>query len=292
MNILELVSKIRSTGGSITSDGVEIAISIPPGVITAEDQIVLAQNRETLISILSSVQPEEIVSDIAWADDTTDADGALDQGRREWAGIVSGWETWPDVFDEDLEYLIGPLMDDPPTLDQLVARGEWEAIRWRDHLFPVLGEFEEPVDLILWRIHGGLPETPATAELSDAFASSGRSSLRVDSGEGHRAGLQYSAGSKNWTSYESLSFEIFNPGEPFRLTLRIDDGGDCSLPGSRFERSFRLMSGLNEFRVPLSDVRNGPRSRELDLTDVRRLSLYWPLAAPGQTYFLDAPRLQ
>ncbi len=92
MNAIEIVSKIRSAGGSITSDGGEIAVSAPAGAISDEDRIVLAEQRSTLISILAPSDPEREA--IRWAD-TPAADGALDQARREWAEIVDG-----SIFDQ------------------------------------------------------------------------------------------------------------------------------------------------------------------------------------------------
>lgn len=84
MNAIEIISKIRTAGGSITVDDGKITITAPAGAITAADRVVIAEHRETLISILSPTDPEREA--IVWAD-TPAADGALDQAHREWAEI-------------------------------------------------------------------------------------------------------------------------------------------------------------------------------------------------------------
>ena len=57
-NLIEVIASIRSAGGSITVDGGEIKVSAPPGTLSPDDRSALAKNRETLISILPSVDPE------------------------------------------------------------------------------------------------------------------------------------------------------------------------------------------------------------------------------------------
>ena len=138
MNAIEIIAKIRQAGGSITSDGTKISVSIPPGMITAEDQAVLVENRETLISILAPADhPATDEREAIVFADTPEADEALDQACREWGEIVSpgptanDWDGWPEsVFDVDLEYLIGPRVYDPLNVEQIVRRGDWESKRY------------------------------------------------------------------------------------------------------------------------------------------------------------------
>ena len=87
MNAIEIISKVRSAGGTITSDGGEITISAPAGTLSPEDRTALAEHRETLLNILPSHDSEREA--IRWAD-TPAADEALDEARREWAGIADG----------------------------------------------------------------------------------------------------------------------------------------------------------------------------------------------------------
>ncbi len=126
-NLIEIIASIRSVGGTISSDGGEITISAPAEVISDEDRVVLAEQRETLIAILPHRADHDHGGQgadhdhggqgayhereaIRWAD-TPAADEALDQARREWAEIVDGSvqsDDWPELFPADLEYLLGP----------------------------------------------------------------------------------------------------------------------------------------------------------------------------------------
>lgn len=169
---------------------------------------------------------------------------------------------------------------------------EWRTIRWRERAFPVLADFEEAADLLPWEIRGGTREAPSSIARTDEFATSGRMGLRVSLGAGQRAGLRYAAGSMNWEPYTTLRFDIFNPGTAFRLGLLIDDWGDEEGPRQAYVRGFVLKPGLNEFRLPMSEIREGPRPHKLDLTTITRLSLFPRIGEPPRVYFLDNMRLE
>ena len=156
MSIANTVIDTLESRGAIFSvgDG-DLVVDAPPGVITASWANTLREHKSAVIDAVAAKNwkpwwkedlsasdnlavddfmqytadgPEATVdgergliglSDIAWAD-TSEADGALDRGREEWADIVSGWEDWPSISDEDLTHIFGPVED----------RHEWNAKRY------------------------------------------------------------------------------------------------------------------------------------------------------------------
>lgn len=166
---------------------------------------------------------------------------------------------------------------------------ETRAALWRRNHFPVLGEFESAIEMRLWRDRSPGRKWPTTLSLSGEHVSGGRRSLAVHAGGGAWPGVIYLAGGTDWSAYHELKWDMYNPGEPFRFTVRVDDEIDPRFASS-FHRSFTADTGWNHFSLPLLTVRRGPRSRELDLTRVRHLYVY----ADGERsrlFFLDDVRL-
>jgi hypothetical protein len=166
---------------------------------------------------------------------------------------------------------------------------EWRADVHRSELFPVLGTFEDEIELRLWRDRSPIFKWPTTLKLSSEHVSEGRRSLAVRTGDGAWPGVIYTAGGLDWEPYDALQWEIYNPADPFRLAIRIDDTMEPDRGGS-FNRSMTVEPGWNHFEVPTDDIRRGPETRTLDLGRIRRLYIY----AEGdrrRLFFLDGVRL-
>jgi hypothetical protein len=172
------------------------------------------------------------------------------------------------------------------------AWDEWQGIRWRHANFPLLGDFESEVELHLWRPQGGSGHSPTIIQLSAEQTKCGQHSLRIQTGAGDWAGVSYCAGDKDWSAFKLLAFDVCNSGEPFTLSLRVDDNGDCSKFGSRYDNGFPLTNGWNHLAIPLRELERGPRDRKLNLHAIRRLALFTGANEPARTFFLDHVRLE
>jgi len=176
----------------------------------------------------------------------------------------------------------------------LPAWREWKAIMWRAERLPLLADFEEDIELRLWEAQGGRANGPSSIALSAEQVSSGHRSLRVNAAEGNWAGTRYNAGEQNWSDYDELVFDIYNPGEPFRFSIRIDDVLEQDKVW--FVRKTTLPRGWSELRVPMEQIRIGtypqkePR-REVDLGRIWRLMLSTGKNQPGRVFFVDHVRL-
>ena len=172
------------------------------------------------------------------------------------------------------------------------AYEEWRGIRWRQTHFPSLGNFEDVAELKLWRLQGGSRGHPTSITLTRARASQGEQSLRVLGGAGDWAGVNYSAGDKDWTPFRALSLDVFNPREPFTLFVRVDDDGNCVTLADRFERGFELARGWNRLRVPTAEIERGPKERRLNMKSVRRVAVFTGDGEPQRFWFLDNVHLE
>lgn len=172
------------------------------------------------------------------------------------------------------------------------AYEEWRGLRWRQKHFPSLGDFENDEELRLWRAQGGSPGHPTNIAFTRARASQGEQSLRVVGGAGDWAGVNYAAGDKDWTSFRALAMDVFNPREPFRLFVRVDDNGVVAKSTDRFERGFELAPGWNRLRISTAELERGPQSRRLNLKAIRRIAVFTGDHEPQRFWFLDHVHLE
>jgi hypothetical protein len=79
----------------------------------------------------------------------------------------------------------------------------------------------------------------------------------------------------DWGKYKYFSFEIFSPLDTvIVLHLVIEDYTGQDIDEDRFNKSLGIKPGLNEIRVPIKEIQNGPVSRKLELAAIRDLYLY------------------
>ncbi len=105
-------------------------------------------------------------------------------------------------------------------------------------------------------------------------------------------GISFNAGEQDWSNYDALACEVYNPLTPFILRVRVDDDGDCSRYGMRYDREIRLTNGWNNIVIPTSEIARAPTNRRLNLKAIRRLALFIDQHTAPQTFFLDNVRLE
>jgi len=78
----------------------------------------------------------------------------------------------------------------------------------------------------------------------------------------------------DWSNHEALRFQVWSELEtPVEVVLRVDDKHRQRPHRDRFNGSFIVTPGLNDFTVPLSTIAQGPRDRTLDLGDISQFVL-------------------
>jgi len=166
---------------------------------------------------------------------------------------------------------------------------EWTALRWRADRFPLLGAFEDEIELRLWRHRSPEGKWPTTLRLSSEHVSEGRRSLAVRTGDGAWPGVIYNAGGADWTGFERLLWDLYNPGEPFRLRVRIDDRARPSYETGYFDR-IAIGTGWNRCELPTARIRRTVGAGAFDLGRVWRLALYTD-GDEHRAFFIDNVRL-
>jgi hypothetical protein len=167
---------------------------------------------------------------------------------------------------------------------------EWRATEWRRSNFPVLAGFEDEIELRLWRpLSDGTDAAPRVA-LSRKYSTAGERSLEVRTNANGNPTLLYVIGGQDWRRFHALTWSVYNPGESFHLTIRIDDAAEPADFGSRFYRGMTVERGTNRFELTIEEIRRGPRDRALDLSRVERLMLF-VRQGPSRRFFLDDVRL-
>jgi len=79
----------------------------------------------------------------------------------------------------------------------------------------------------------------------------------------------------DWSGFNTLRFDVYSElSKPVDLILRIDDISHNNQHRDRFNRTFSVQPGLNQIAVPLSDIRNAPSGRDLDLQEITQMILF------------------
>jgi hypothetical protein len=79
----------------------------------------------------------------------------------------------------------------------------------------------------------------------------------------------------DWRSYRQLVFTLHNPGAaPFNLAIRIHDRLHDQSYTDRYNRTLAVNPGLNHYRIPLAEIREGPVERSLELARVAGVMLF------------------
>ncbi|MCH8529657.1 MAG: VanZ family protein [Saccharospirillum sp.] len=100
---------------------------------------------------------------------------------------------------------------------------------------------------------------------------------------------------RDWRGYDQLQFRLYNPEpEDWYMTLRINDRahdqGESDF-NNRYNVRLPLTPGWNEFTLPLADVKQAPRDREMDLNRIQRLGLFATGLESPRFVLLDDLRL-
>lgn len=166
---------------------------------------------------------------------------------------------------------------------------ELQAEDWRQQHFPVLGEFEDAVEMRIWRPEAGDDKSFPILERRPWNFYEGRHALQVTTQKGSYSGIRYLI-RQDWSGFRTLSFAVFNPGRPFRLSVRIDDTSRSAYD-DRFNKTLDVATGWTRVEIPLDDVVHGPSRREINLAKLRQLLLFTGQDEPERVFFLDDVRL-
>lgn len=151
----------------------------------------------------------------------------------------------------------------------------------------VLYDFEKDSDLD--RLHW---KCRVLYVLSPRYATHGEKSLRMGLYPSAYPGLSPSLSLKDWRRFETLCFDIFNPGKKaLSITVRIDDRKDFPDYKDRYNRRFTIQPGMNSVRISIADLQTSGTARHLNATTIERLMFFMVDPAQKHTLFVDQIRL-
>jgi hypothetical protein len=133
----------------------------------------------------------------------------------------------------------------------------------RNGQFPVLADFHSRIELH-WTLSIGVNRRI----VDDA--------LEVDFGAQEFPGVAFHEPVPDWRRYKSLVIDVENPAtEPLKLVVRVHDRRHNRMFNDRFNRNFSLAAAERRtLRIPLEDIRNGPRSRVMDMAHISDITLF------------------
>jgi len=168
---------------------------------------------------------------------------------------------------------------------------KYGVLELRARQFPLLGGFEHPDEFLLWRPNYHSFTGVGRYDWETNFVKQGAFALEVDASVGGWPGVDFDAGEQDWSAHDELAFDLYNPGSDFILRMRIDDDGDCSSYGKRFDYELFTVGGWNDVRIPMKDIRESPHNRELNLKAIRRVAIFISAGDAPRKFFLDNIRL-
>jgi hypothetical protein len=133
----------------------------------------------------------------------------------------------------------------------------------RNGQFPVLADFHSRIELY-WTLSVGVNRKI----VGDA--------LEVDFVADLFPGVAFHEPVPDWRQYKTLVIDLENPdAEPLSLTVRVHDRLHRHVFSDRFNRSYQLAAGERRtLRIPLEDIRHGPRGRLMDMEHVSDITLF------------------
>lgn len=95
----------------------------------------------------------------------------------------------------------------------------------------------------------------------------------------------------NWTGYRSLAFTIYSEmHDPIVLSLRIDDIHHNNAHEDRFNHRITVEPGINQFVVPIEEIKKGPTNREMDMTKIALIVLF--ASHPHELYTINIDNIR
>lgn len=152
-----------------------------------------------------------------------------------------------------------------------------------EHQLPTLYDFNASEPSHFWR--GNVYQAQDYVQ-DDDF------SLRIDLGTNFYTGAALDNLPEDWRGYDALQITLYNPDpSPLEMTLRVNDivhDRSKNPYSDRYNTRLPLESGMNRFRIPLSEIRQAPKSRDMDMNEIRRLVIFTTgLKQPRQVYLLQ-----
>lgn len=158
--------------------------------------------------------------------------------------------------------------------------------------WPVLANFEDRVQLSRWSSTGD-----ARLSIAKPAANRTRPTMKVDFGTSQYAGANLDYFPRDWSYYQQLTIEIYNPAtSPLKITCRIHDRlhslSTAQQHEDRFNRSYQLQPGWNEINITMQALLAAPSQRPMDIESINNLQLFVSRLDSNATVYIGRIYLQ
>lgn len=138
--------------------------------------------------------------------------------------------------------------------------------------FPVLADLSSDSQLSRWDVN------KADLFISRDIQIKGENTLLVSFQPGKYPDVTLQHFMRNWSGYEYIYFRLFNPElKLIEIEIKIYDYFHTKKNykrSDRFNMVVQLKDGWNEIKIPLTEVKNSPIKRKMDLSKIKSLSLF------------------
>lgn len=150
--------------------------------------------------------------------------------------------------------------------------------------FPVLADFETPLELDRWVNRAQLRE-------ETQLVRHGHKAMRVQLSTAKYSGVSMHYFPGDWRGYNTLHYSVYNP-HPVGLILncRIHDThhkAHGQAYADRFNQQFTLQQGWNDLVVSLDKVKNAPKGRTMDMEQIEGFGVFVVQQAQPMEMYLD-----
>lgn len=149
--------------------------------------------------------------------------------------------------------------------------------------FPLLSGLESPYEIKRW-------STQKEVRRVTTPVKTGRYALEVRLAPGRYPGVSLKHFPRNWKGAKSLQFSVFNPDDPFVLHYRLHDRTHeehIQRYDDRFNDRQEIEQGWNMVEIPMTEVKRAPVTREMDLENMRNLTIFLVGTDKEQLFYID-----
>jgi VanZ family protein len=153
--------------------------------------------------------------------------------------------------------------------------------------FPLLSSFESSFEM------SRFSDKDKVMDRIELHATEGKYSLKVTLDPGEYPGISMDYLQNDWRGYGSLSFDIFVEGyTPLEITVRVNDRKHNNEYTDRFNKSFKLLPGVNHITIDLKDIMKAPKGRIMNMADITNICIFAYRLKEQRTVYFDNFRLE
>ena len=106
--------------------------------------------------------------------------------------------------------------------------------------------------------------------------------------KGEYPSLIFSNVKTDWTGFDTLSFTVYSDIEQnIPLIIRINDKKHNNNYDDRYNQQLIVEKGVNKYHILLTDVENAPRSRKMDMKNVKSIVVFFGNYEKSWVLYLD-----